>query len=147
MTTTRAQLEAVLIRRVGAWYTAAGLDGTTVNGTNADLSDPIASALVQLGYSVADITSVTNTDIAAVPDTDIPRVLALAELRAVETAAGSMSTQDVSGLGYSIKTSTRIDAAIDRLRASILARYGIGGATLTGGTLTLDFQETGTLTD
>jgi len=138
VTTTRAQLESVLIRRVGAWYTAAGLDGTTINGTNADLNDPIVAALLQLGYTVANITSVADTDIDDVPDTDIARVLALAELRALETAM--QGAQDVSGLGYSIKS--RIGDAVTALRSAILARYGLGGGSLSGGALMLDFAET-----
>jgi hypothetical protein len=142
MTVTRANLESILIRRVGTWYTSAGLDGVTVDGTNEDLNDPLATALLELGHSVADITNVSSADLVSVPDTDIPRLLAVAELRALENAAQAFSTQEVSGLGYSIKTGSGVGDAIARLRSSILARYGLGGGSLTGGTLTLDFQDT-----
>lgn len=142
MSVTRANVESVLIRRVGAWLTAAGLDGTTVNGTNADLNDPIAQALLQAGYSVADITSVTSTDLAAVPDANVPMVLDLAELRALETTAQALSSMEVSGFGFSVKTSSGVNDAIARLIARLRQRYGIGGGALTGGTLSLDFAET-----
>lgn len=143
MTVTRANVESILVRRVGTWLTAAGLDGTTVNGTNADLNDPIAQALLQAGYTVATITSVADADLASVPNADIPMICDLAELRALETAAQAFSTQEVSGYGYSVKTGSSIDAAIARANARIAQQYGLGaGGMISGGTLTLDFQET-----
>ena len=45
MSITRANLEAVLIKRCGDLLTTAGLDGTTAGGTNAmrDNHDPVSA--------------------------------------------------------------------------------------------------------
>jgi hypothetical protein len=127
---------------VGAWLTYVSLDGTTHAGANADLNDPIATALMQAGYSVADITAVADTDIDDVSATDTPRVVDLAELRTLETVLRSYTGVDTEGLGYSTKLSqfgTRVQAAYDALKARIEQQYGLeayaapyaGGLTIT----------------
>lgn len=83
--TTRAQAETILIKRVGDLLTQAGLDGTTHDGTNTDLADPIGYALRSLGHTTADPSSPTTAEVAAVAAADTDEFLSLAELRALET--------------------------------------------------------------
>lgn len=131
MSITRAQLETILIRRVGAWLTLVGRDGTTDTGSNDDLTDPIAVALVRAGYSVASIAAVTNDDLASVPIADAPRLVDLAELRALETIVQAYTSVNTSGLGYSKAASdlgARIESRIAVARAAIEQQYGIGSA-------------------
>lgn len=86
---TRAQAEVVVVRRVGRYLTAAGLDGTTVNGANADLADPIAWAVRKLDGTTADPTNPVTTEVQAVSRVDA--LFDLAELRALENALGNLS--------------------------------------------------------
>ena len=74
MSLTRAYVEAILIKRCGHLLTVAGLDGTTVAGTNADLGDPIAFALRQLGVAVAVPAVPTTAEVATVADDGSGRV-------------------------------------------------------------------------
>lgn len=88
MSLTRADIEAALIKRAGDLLTTAGLDGTTVNGTNADLGDPIAFALRQIGVTVATLTSPTDAEVAAAStatEGSTDQLLDLAEIRVLET--------------------------------------------------------------
>ena len=55
MAHTRASIEAILIRRCGRMLAATELDGSTIDGSNADLNDPIGWAIRQLGGAVASI--------------------------------------------------------------------------------------------
>jgi len=86
---TRAQAETVLVRRVGRYLTLAGLDGTTNNGTNADLADPIAWALRKLELPVADPTNPSTGEVAAT--TRVDALFDLAELRTLENILGNLS--------------------------------------------------------
>lgn len=132
MAPTRAQVENILIRRVGAWLTLVSLDGVTNNGNNLDLNDPIGTALAQLGYSVANITMVASTDLASVSSADVPALLDLAELRALETIGRTYTDTEVSGLGYSIKSDQfgqRVAAAYAALKDKIDQTYGLGAIT------------------
>lgn len=144
MTITRANLESVLIRRTGRLLTAAGLDGTTVNGSNADLNDPIGQALRQRGFVVVNIASVSDSDVNAA-ESDVDAVLVLAELRALESALGNYDLvdtkggdvqQDLDDLGQ------RLEKKIARLQKKLADEFGIGLGTLTGGALSLSFQQT-----
>lgn len=144
MSVTRANVEAILVKRLGPWLTAAGL-ATTTAGSNADLNDPIAQALLQAGYTVASITSVADADLSGVAAADVPKVLDLAELRTLETIYQAWTAVDVTGLGYAQKDDqfgARIQAAITRKLAQIASRYGVGRGSLAAGVIALDYQET-----
>lgn len=143
MALTRATAETILLKRIGTLFTAVGLDGATI-GTNADLDDPLGYALAVLGHSVANLASVTTAEVAAASDT--AAFLDYAELRALETAYGAaLSLVDTTvgprseALG---QMATRLEARIESKRDQVMRDHGlIGGATLTGGVLTLDFAE------
>lgn len=144
MSLTRASVESVLIRRCGRLLTAAGLDGTTGSGSNADLVDPISWAVRQLGLAVATLGSLSDSDLAGVATDDLDALLDLAELRCYESALGNLDVVDVSvgpereSLG---QLGTRLESLIERKRAAIQRTHGIGAATLTGGTIRLGFQQ------
>lgn len=86
---TRAQTETVLIRRVGRYLTLAGMNGTTNNGSNEDLADPIAWALRKLGVAVADPTNPSTGEVQSV--TRVDALFDLAELRTLENILGNLS--------------------------------------------------------
>lgn len=131
---TRASLEAILTRRTKRFMQLAQLDYSTVNGTNADLADPIASALRAAGYSVANRATVADSDLAAVTGDDEEKVIALAELRTLETidtnlVSSSLTTGPVS---ESFRDLTR---KLESLRARIITEFGIGATSVTGGSI------------
>ena len=144
MTLTRAQAESILIRRCGKLLTAAELDGTTVSGANADLNDPIASALRQCGLTVANIASVADSDLTALADSDIDKLLDLSELRTLESCLGNLDLVDVADgvLKESFgQLGARLERAIERKRTAITRTYGIGLGTLSSGLIDLGFQQ------
>jgi hypothetical protein len=146
MALTRANVEAILIRRLGGIFEAVGLDGATVDGSNEDLNDPIGWALRQLGKPTADPTAVSDADVAAVGADDYDALFDLAEWRALETAHGA--AVDLVDLTTGPRTerlsdiATAIERKAARLREALAAR-GLGPAveTVTAGVWSLDFAE------
>lgn len=144
MALTRANVESILIQRVGKLLTAASLDGTTVNGSNATLNDPIGWSVRQCGATVDDYTAVDNDDVARVSTSDYDKLLDLAELRALETIAGNLDDVDTKVDDVDRKFSqfmTQVERMISRKRAQVSRDYGAGAATLTAGVITLGFQQ------
>lgn len=92
MSLTRAQVEGVLIKRTGQMLAIAGLDGETADGSNADLNDPIGWAVRKLGGSVADVSSVANSDLENIKRVDA--LFDLGELRVLETILGNYDKVD-----------------------------------------------------
>ncbi len=144
MALTRAQVEAILIRRCGKLLTAAGLDGTTITGTNADLNDPIGAAIRQCGGSVADIAAVADGDLAGIGADLYDQLFDLAELRTLESISGNLDDVNVQAgairedLG---QLSDQVDRKIERKRAQAQRDYGVGLGTLEAGVLALDFMQ------
>lgn len=147
MTITRANVEAVLVKRIGPLFTDLGLDGTTVDGTNADLNDPIAYALQRLGYGVSDITNVTDTDLSAVTSDDYAALLDIAELRCLETAYNAAVYLVNITVGPRSEQLNQKAQGIEKMiagkRDSIKSDYGIGYGNFTTSTLELDFARHG----
>lgn len=145
MAPTRASVESVLVRRCGRLLTAAGLDGTTISGSNADLADPIGWAARQCGLTVASVTDVADADLAGLADSDTDKLLDLAELRTLETIAAdpNVTTRQADGAQVNLSDLfTRLEMRIARKRTQIQRDYGTGLGTLTAGVITLGFQET-----
>lgn len=94
MAITREQLDTIIIRRIGAMLAQCNMDGTTSDGTNADLVDPLRWALKQSGYSTLSILNVTDTDLEDVPTTSLDLVLDLFELRCLESASTKLTEVD-----------------------------------------------------
>lgn len=143
MALTRANVEAILVKRIGKWLTAAGLDGTTNNGTNADLSDPIGRAVRALGFTVADVTNVASTDLASIGADKYDQLFDLAELRALETCLTNYDKVNLS-LGPRSESFDQLRngmiQAIKLKREQIASDYD-DSMVLTGGVLALDFEE------
>lgn len=130
MTVTRANVEAELIGRLGAWLTAASLDGTTVDGTNTSLNGPIGYAIRVSGGTVASPALITSTDVQTVADADLDQLYDVAELRALESVLSNFTGVDKKAGPVELKSSQmadRLERRIASLRASIGLNYGIGG--------------------
>lgn len=146
MTITRASAEAILVRRCGALLVAAGLDGTTVNGTNADLNDPIGVGLRKLGYTTADPADVSDADLATLDAGDLDAFLDVANHRALLSILGNLDEVNIAvgprreDLGALAKT---VKDQADVLATKIADEYGIGGGELSTGLIDLNFSERG----
>jgi hypothetical protein len=96
MAVTRQGIETILIKRCGTLLRAAGMDGTTVcttgagptytdSGLNADLSEPVAYAVRQLGGTTASYATATSIEIQGTPERQVDRLLDVTEKRTLET--------------------------------------------------------------
>ena len=144
MALTRANVEGILIKRVGALMTAASMDGTTIDGTNTDLNDPIGQALMRLDYTPTDITLIVDADLSSVGTGDYAGLLDIAEWRVLESIAGNLALVDITVGPRSEKLSQLADqvtAMAANKRQQVEDEYGIGGASMTAGILTLDFMQ------
>lgn len=143
MPLTRANVEDIIIRRLGTLLNAVDLDGTTVDGSNADLNDPIGYAIRQCGQAVDDVATVGDADVARVSDTD--KLLDIAELRTLETAYAASVTLVNIALGPRREDLSHISDALDTLigkkSTANQAAYGVGLQQLSAGLLDYAFQE------
>lgn len=94
MAITRAQLDTIIVRRVGSLLVECNMDGTTTDGTNLDLVEPLRWAMTQAGYSTASIVAVTDTDLVSVPSSALDKLLDLFELRCLESASTKFTNVD-----------------------------------------------------
>jgi hypothetical protein len=130
MSLTRASTETILIRRIGRWLTAAGLDGTTISGANLDLADPIAWAIRQSEGTVTSAAVPADADFLTTTASD-DRILDLAELRALENAYQNYTDVDLKAGPVEIKGDQLRDGLLAVLQAKRLAvslQYNIGGS-------------------
>jgi hypothetical protein len=144
MALTRANIEVLLISRTGQLLTVIGLDGTTVDGTNTDLNDPIGYGIRNSGGTVADFTNVVDSDVTTVAESDYDQLIDIAELRTlmniqgnydlVDTDVGEV-TEDWSKLGDTL------EKAIDRKQKQVDDIYDFGAKELDGGVISFDFAE------
>lgn len=145
MSITRANVEAILVRRLGNWLIFAGLDGTTINGTNADLNDPIGYAVRQCEGTVATVTSVTDADVATADD-DPDKLFDVAEYRTLESLASNIDTVTISVGPRSEAFSDIAKAVADRLEKKLKAlqtKYGIFNGSLSVGVIAIETAELG----
>lgn len=143
MSLTRSQFESVLVKRAGALMSEAGME-TNMDGTNADLSDPMGYAVRQLGYTLADITTPATGDLTQVLDSEVDQLFDVAELRLLESILQGYTLVDITmgprkeSLG---QLRDSLEKTVTRKRALVSALYGTGGGTLSGGSLNLNFQQ------
>jgi hypothetical protein len=146
MPLTRQQAETEIIGRVGRLMTAAGLDGETSTGSNADLNSPLAAGLLTLGYTVADISNVSSAEVGAVEATLVRAFLDVAELRALENTLGNLDVVDLT-VGPRKESlsqlSRQVQARIKDLRNYIQVEHNIGSGLLAMGNLDLNFAAKG----
>lgn len=147
MSLTRANIEAVLIKRCGHLLTVAGLDGATAGGTNADLGDPIAFALRQIGCSVATPASPTDAEVASASTGDTDQLLDLAEIRVLETILQHLldlvDTEAGARVDNYSQLAAGIQARLQRAQDQAKAIYGWTATTLEAGYAYLDFAAHG----
>ena len=147
MTITRVNAETILIKRCGATLTAVGLDGTTIDGSNTDINDPLWDSLRRLGYTVTNISSVNDADIASVSTDDERAFLDVAELRLLESAYNAaIALVDVS-VGPRRESlsqlAANIDKAVTRKREQVQAEHGLTGNELVAGVYSVASLEDG----
>lgn len=125
MTITRANLESVLVQRCGALMSFAGM-AVTVAGSNASLNDPIGYGLRQSGYSVSDISSVANADVAEIEDAALDMVIDYSEYRTLENISGNLDDVDITNGPESEKFSqiaAQLEKRLARLQSRIDSLY------------------------
>lgn len=135
MPATVANLEDVLIRRVGGKLKAAGLDATARDGTNADLRGPIIDAIRGLGRATASAVAVVDADLAAIPDAQLPRLYDLASIQALYACLGNLSECDEKAGGDEQRLSqlvSQVNDAIKLYEGRLLKPYGpqVGGTAI-----------------
>ena len=147
MSLTRAYVEVVLINRCGHLLTVAGLDGVSCGGTNADLGDPIAFALRQLGVAVAVPAIPTTAEVAAVADDDQDQFLDLAEIRTLHTVLQHtldlVNTEAGSRVDEYSQLANGIQLRLDRAELRARRLYGWTAGTLEAGYAYHDFASHG----
>lgn len=134
MTITRAQAETILVQRCERLISFVGM-AVTYTGNNASLNDPMGYALRQLGYTVTNITNISDTDVANVKDSEIDQFLDYAEMRTLESVAGNMDAVDISNgpekENFS-QVSNTLEKRLKALSDKITATYGMGVTPQTG---------------
>jgi len=146
MALTRANVEFLLEARLSPLLSAAGMDSTTVDGTNVDLNDGIGRAVRDLGYAVASAVLVADADVGLVPAAEHNEFLDAAELHTLSNILGNLDDVDITVGPRTEKLNqlaTKIERKIERLRKSMALVYGYSLATVTTGYITLDFAEHG----
>lgn len=150
---TRAQFEVALIvdRGLGRWNADVGRDGTTRDGTNPDLADPIRRAVRASGFPVASLFSLADSDLTAVGAEDIEEILDRAHLYALIAVRDAWyqgdnqpsptlpnatpNTPTARDLNY-----RRLLGMIDHMQMRLDVEHGDSGARVSTGTINLGFM-------
>lgn len=141
MPLTRAEAESVLVGRARDLLDLLGM-ATVHDGSNADLSDPIAFAVRQAGYAVAAPTAPADADLASVADKDVDFVLDAAEYRLLETVLTRVRRKVTQRVGFQSQINWSdladgLEMSLGRMAADLRRRYGLGRSTLSAGTIKL----------
>jgi hypothetical protein len=94
MALTVVQFETILTNRVGTLMTTVGMDGTTVDGDNPDLVDPMGVAIRHMGGSVTTITDIVDADLAGFEESDYDELFDVAEYRTLLSIQGNFALID-----------------------------------------------------
>ncbi len=132
MAVTRAQIETVLVSRCKKRMEFVGFN-VAANGNNADLNDPICSALQLIGVNPVDISNIADSDLSTVTDTS--KLCDLAEVRLLENILGNsdkVTLQAASGTEHFGQANDALEKIIARKQADIQRKYGIGSMTIAG---------------
>lgn len=144
MALTRANVELLTVADVGPLMVAAGMDGTTVDGTNVDLNGPIGRAVRTLGYAVASAVLVADADIAAVTDAQHSEFLDYVTLYTLRAILGNLDDVDITVGPRTERLSqlaAQVEKAIKVLQDSMTDEYAYGMATPVAGVITRDIAE------
>ena len=144
MALTRAQVETLIIKRVGLLFTELSLDGTTVDGTNADLNDPIVNALWLFDETVSNPALVADADIDDIAADEYREFVDTVEVRCLETALQALTAVNITvgprSEAYD-QLGQRIEKAIERKRAYMAKEYGTSVPTPSAGYISLHIAE------
>lgn len=144
MTLTRADTEFLIVPRVGPPMVAAGMDGTTVDGTNVDLNGPIGHAIRDLGYAVTSAVLVADADVAQVTDAQTDEYLDTSTYYALWAILGNLDDVDIR-VGPRSEKLNQLALQVERMLARMLERledeYGFGGSIVSAGYIQKDIAE------
>lgn len=125
MTMTRAVVDPLILSRVGVFLAKVGKDGTTANGTNADLAQILSWCVRRMGGSTASLALCTDLELSTINSDDA--LLDLAEVRALELVQSNYIGADVkvgpiweAGAAFSEQLANMLAAK----RKAFDARYG-----------------------
>ncbi len=141
MTLTRANVESIIVQRVGPLMSKAGM-AITFAGANSSLNDPIGWAIRKAGYTVVDPALVTSADVAGVATTNIDTFLDYVEYRTLSSILTNITLVDVK-VGSRQENLSQMAEQIQKRLAWLGGLLGIGVGELTTGVLTFDFAEHG----
>jgi hypothetical protein len=146
MALTSANFDQLLINRLAVKLAYAGLDSTTVDGTNPSLADGRVDAFRSLGLTPASVMNLVDADLAGVADASIPQLLDVAELRTLENILGNRASPDqmadTDNQQWHGKFYDSLEKTVERKRKQVERQYGYGLSTLTPGVFDLGFAET-----
>ena len=124
--------------------THLGMDGLTIAGTNADLTDSIGAAIRFLGGTTSDPTAITDSDILTIPDANLPAIYDAAEMYLVAAMRSQITDVDEVVGPFSAKLSQlpdRLLADWKLLKAKLEDEFGIGGVEAAMGVITQEFAQ------
>jgi len=111
------------------------------SGSNDDLNDPIATALLDMGSQPVSLSDVADSDLTSVDPEEYPELFDRAELRLLESISGNLDMVNISVGPHKEELNQlakQVEKAIDRLITKISRRYG--DVNFIAGVLALDFQ-------
>jgi len=140
MAVTKQMVQQVLITRLGKVLT--DLDFEVVLSGDLDyLEDPIGWGLRMIEISTADLTEITNTEVASMSDDDVDEFLDYAEYRLIGNLIKNAPDVDVK-IGHRSEEfsqlANRLFQMFDRKRTEIRQIYGFGLGELTSGVIDLN---------
>jgi len=141
MTITRAQAETELVRRAKKKMLLINM-AVTVDGTNEDLSGPLAFAARSVGLTLASPITVTTAELAGVGDDLLDEFLDRAHLRLLNDIKGNLTLVDTTSGPFKEsfgQLQDNLEKEIKRLEEKISVSYD-GSGTLEAGVVKLDFQ-------
>ncbi len=140
MTITRIHAETELVERQSARMSMVEM-AVTIVGSNADLNSPMAAALRKMGYTAS--TTVSDSDLAVLPDDELDEFYDRAELRLMQNIKGNNVLVDIT-TGPRSKRLGQLAQELEKDIAAMSARINSeyeGAGSLVGGVIALDFQE------
>lgn len=149
MVFTRAQVEATMISRRRRVMIRVGLDGVTVDGTNADLTDSIGSAIRLLGGVTIDPILITDADLLTIPEDYQNYILDVTEWYLLGTMIGQFVDVDLVTGPFAAKLSQLADRLQKQweARRKLLEEAGIVGVEVEAGVILQNFAQHGEVND
>jgi hypothetical protein len=144
MTLTRANVESELVSRQEARMEVVEM-AVTVDGSNADLNNPIGFAVRKSGGTVASFASVADGDLGGFEEADYDKLLDIAEYRLLLNIKGRWGKYDIRAGQLDEKLSQfgkDLDADIDRKLTELQTLYSFGVVSLEAGVVDYDFIQT-----